>query len=130
MTVFTDAERAYLSGQRLARLATASEDGQPDVSAVGFSVDGGTIVSGGFDLTRTVRYRHLRRNPRATLVVDDLASVDPWQPRGIKVRGPADLEDDGGKPRVRIHPETIWSWGINSGAPKHFADRIEKRQVD
>jgi pyridoxamine 5'-phosphate oxidase family protein len=130
MSVFTDAERAYLSGQRLARLATASEDGEPDVSAVGFSVDGETIVSGGLDLTRTVRYRHLRRNPRATLVVDDLAGVDPWQPRGIKVRGRAYLEDDGGKPRVRIHPETIWSWGINRGAPKHFADRIEKRQVD
>jgi pyridoxamine 5'-phosphate oxidase family protein len=100
------------------------------VSAVGFSVDGETIVSGGLDLTRTVRYRHLRRNPRATLVVDDLASVDPWQPRGIKVRGRAVLEDDGGKPRIRIHPETIWSWGINEGAPKHFADRIEKREVD
>jgi pyridoxamine 5'-phosphate oxidase family protein len=130
MAVFTDAERAYFSEQRLARLATASEDGQPDVSAVGFSVDGDTIVSGGLDLTKTVRYRHLLRNPRATLVVDDLASVEPWQPRGIKVRGSVALEDDGGKPRIRIHPETIWSWGINEGAPKHFADRIEKRQVD
>jgi pyridoxamine 5'-phosphate oxidase family protein len=129
MAVFTEAERAYLSSQRLARLATASEDGQPDVSAVGFSVDGDTVLSGGLDLTKTVRYRHLRRNPRATLVVDDLASVDPWQPRGIKVRGRAVLEDDGGKPRIRIHPETIWSWGINEGAPKHFADRIEKRGV-
>jgi pyridoxamine 5'-phosphate oxidase family protein len=130
MAVFTDAERVYLSGQRLARLATASEDGQPDVSAVGFSVDGETIVSGGLDLTRTVRYRHLRRNPRATLVVDDVASMDPWQPRGIKVRGRAVLEDDGGKPRIRIHPVTVWSWGINEGAPKHFAGRIEKREVD
>ncbi len=129
MAVFTDAERTYLSDQRLARLATASEDGQPDVSAVGFSVEGDAIVSGGLDLTKTVRYRHLRRNPRATLVVDDLASVDPWQPRGIKVRGSAVLEDDGGKPRIRIRPETVWSWGINEGAPKHFADRIEKREV-
>ena len=129
MASFTNAERAYLSGQRLARLATASENGQPDVSAVGFSVDGDTIVSGGLDLTKTVRYRHLLRNPRATVVVDDLESADSWRPRGVKVRGRAVLEDDGGKPRIRIHPETIWSWGINEDAPKHFADRIEKRQV-
>jgi pyridoxamine 5'-phosphate oxidase family protein len=129
MGVFTEPELVYLSGQRLARLATASPNGQPDVSAVGFSVDGDAIVSGGLDLTRTVRYRHLQHNPRATLVVDDVASVDPWRPRGIKVRGAAALEDDGGKPRIRIRPETIWSWGINEGAPKHFADRIEKRQV-
>ena len=129
MAVFTDAEREYLAGQWLARLATASADGQPDVSAVGFSVDGDTIVSGGLDLTKTVRYRHLQSNPRASLVVDDLASVEPWRPRGVKVRGRATLEDDGGKPRIRIKPDTVWSWGINEGAPRHFAGRIEKRRV-
>jgi pyridoxamine 5'-phosphate oxidase family protein len=128
MAVFTDAELEYLAGQRLARLATASEDGQPDVSAVGFSIDGDTVVSGGLDLTKTVRYRHLRANPRATVVVDDLATVDPWQPRGVKVRGRAMLEDDGGKPRIRIVPDTVWSWGLNEGAPKRFAG-IEKRRI-
>ncbi len=128
MAVFTNAELEYLAGQRLARLATASPDGQPDVSAVGFSVDGDTVVSGGLDLTKTVRYRHLQANPRATVVVDDMASVDPWQPRGVKVRGRATLEDDGGKPRIRIVPDTVWSWGLNEGAPKRFAG-IEKRRV-
>ena len=128
MAVFTDADLGYLASQRLARLATASEDGQPDVSAVGFSVDGDTIVSGGLDLTKTVRYRHVLGNPRATLVVDDLASVDPWRPRGVKVRGRATLEDDGGRPRLRIAPDTVWSWGINEDAPKRFAG-IEKRRV-
>jgi hypothetical protein len=29
---------------------------------------------------------------------------------------------------VRIHPEVIWSWGINEDAPKHFAT-IERREV-
>ena len=129
MGVFTEAERDYLAGQRLARLATASPDGEPDVSAVGFSVEGDTIVSGGLDITKTVRYRHLRANPRATLVVDDLMSVDPWTPRGIKVRGPASLEDDGERLRIRITPVTVWSWGLNKGAKTHFAGRIEKRNV-
>jgi pyridoxamine 5'-phosphate oxidase family protein len=129
MGVFTQAERDYLANQRLARLATASSDGEPDVSAVGFKVDGDTIVSGGLDLTKTVRYRHLRHNPRATLVVDDLVSVDPFKPRGIKVRGRATVEDEGGALRIRIVPETVWSWGLNVGAKTHFAT-IEKRTVE
>jgi pyridoxamine 5'-phosphate oxidase family protein len=129
MTSFTDAEREYLAGQQLARLATASPDGTPDVSAVRFLLDGDSIISRGLDLTKTVRYRHLLVNPQATLVVDDLASLDPWKPRGIKVRGPAVIEDDDGKPRIRIRPETIWSWGINEGAPKRFAS-IERRHLD
>jgi pyridoxamine 5'-phosphate oxidase family protein len=129
MGVFTPAEVEYLSGQRLARLATASRDGQPDVSAVGFGLDGDDIVSGGLDLTKTVRFRHLKTNPQATIVIDDLASTDPWKPRGVKVRGHATVEDEGGTLRIRISPTTVWSWNINEAAPKHFAGAIEKRQV-
>jgi len=128
MSVFTDPELEYLHSQRLARLATASASGQPDVSAVGFGVDGDTIVSGGLDLTKTVRYRHLNENPRATVVIDDLASVDPWTPRGVKVRGAAAIEEDGAGLRIRIRPEVIWSWGINPDSEKHFAS-IERRTV-
>lgn len=81
MGVFTEREVGYLHSQRLARLATASTKGEPDVSAVGFGLDGDSIVSGGIDLTKTVRLRHLRENPRATIVIDDLASTDP----GVRV---------------------------------------------
>ena len=128
MSAFTPAEIEYLSGQRLARIATASADGQPDVAVAGFGVDGDDIVSGGLDLTKTIRFRNLTTNPRATIVIDDLASTDPWKPRGIKVRGPAQLEDDDGSLRIRIHPATIWSWGINEGAETRFAG-VEKRRV-
>jgi pyridoxamine 5'-phosphate oxidase family protein len=128
MAAFTDAELEYLAGQRLARLATSSAAGQADVSPVGFSVDGDTVVSGGIDITKTVRYRHLLENPRAAIVIDDLASVDPWRPRGVKVRGEATIEDDGGRPRIRIQPAVVWSWGINAGAPARFAG-IERRVV-
>ena len=128
MSAFTPAEIEYLSGQRLARIATASADGQPDVAVAGFGVDGDDIVSGGLDLTKTIRFRNLTTNPRATIVIDDLASTDPWNPRGIKVRGSAQLEDDDGSLRIRIRPATIWSWGINEGAPTRFAG-VEKRRV-
>ena len=128
MGVFTDAELEYFATQRLARLATASRAGEPDVSAVGFGVEGDAIVSGGMDITKTVRYRHLGENPRATIVIDDLASVEPWRPRGIKVRGRAAIEDDNGRLRIRITPEVIWSWGLNADQEKRFAS-IERRNV-
>lgn len=128
MSVFTDAELEYLAAQRIARLATASAAGQPDVSPVGFAVDGDSITSGGMDITKTIRYRHLQANPVAALVVDDLASIDPWRPRGVKVRGAAVIEHLDGGMQIRITPETIWSWGINDGAETHFGP-IEKRQV-
>jgi pyridoxamine 5'-phosphate oxidase family protein len=124
MAVFTNTELAFLAEARLARLATASSTGAPDVAAVGFGVEGDDIVSGGLDITKTVRYRYLLENPRATIVIDDLVSVDPWQPRGIKVRGHAVVEDG----RIRITPEVIWSWGLNPNAEKHFAS-IERRDV-
>jgi pyridoxamine 5'-phosphate oxidase family protein len=130
MTVFTDAELDYLRGQALGRIATASPDGEPEVSPVGFSADAEGIVTGGLDITKTVRYRNILRTGRAAMVVDDLATVDPWAPRGVKVRGRAEiLTDDEGRASIRIHPETVWSWGINEGAETHFAGRIEKRQV-
>lgn len=129
MSAFTAAEVQYLAGQRLARLATASLAGQPDVSAVGFQLDGDDILSGGIDLTRTVRYRHLRTNPQATVVIDDLARTDPFTPRGVKVRGAAAIEDADGSLRIRITPSTVWSWGINDGAPTRFADSIERREI-
>jgi pyridoxamine 5'-phosphate oxidase family protein len=129
MAVFTDAERAFLDGQRIARLATAAFDGTPDVSAVGFQLQGDVIMSGGLDLTKTIRYRHLQANPVATIVIDDVISVDPWTPRGVKARGPAELvHGRDGSWIIRITPRTVWSWGINEGAAPRFAN-IERRTV-
>ena len=62
------------------------------------------------------------------IVIDDLASVTPWAPRGVKVRGRASVEDHDGALRIRIEAEVIWSWGINPDAEKRFAS-IERRAV-
>jgi pyridoxamine 5'-phosphate oxidase family protein len=128
MSAFTDAEIAYLRSQRLARIATASLSGAPDVAAVGFGLDGDDLVTGGFDIRKTVRYRYLLDNPRATIVIDDLATIDPWSPRGVKVRGTTLIEGPETSLRVRITPEVIWSWGINLGAETRFKG-IERRDV-
>ena len=128
MAVFTDTEVAYLHSQRMARLATASPSGQPDVAAVTFSLDGDTLVSGGFDITKTVRYGNLRTNPRAVIVIDDLLTTDPWRPRGVKVRGSAALEEHPGGLRIRIQPEVVWSWGINADGEDRVRG-VERRDV-
>ena len=127
MAAFTDPELAYLNNQPLMRFASASPKGLPDVATVGFSVDGDDIVTSGFDIAKTVRYRNIQTNPRATVVIDDLASVEPWAPRGVKVRGSVRIEDDADGQRFRITPEVIWSWGINetsNGIP-----RMERREL-
>lgn len=127
-TTYTTAERTYLTEQPLGRIATASDVGEPDVAAVTFRLDGDEIVVGGMDNPRTLKFRNVVRNGRATIVVDDLASVQPWRPRGVKVRGSARTEGEGPGAVIRITPETIWSWGLNEGAETHFGP-IEKRTV-
>ena len=46
---FSDEEVAYLRSQRLARIATVSPDGQPDVVPVGYQFDGTHFYVGGLD---------------------------------------------------------------------------------
>ena len=128
MASFTEAELAYLRSQPLMRFASASPTGRPDVAAVAFSVDGDDIVTAGFGIANTVRYRNVAANPVAAVVIDDLAAVEPWTPRGIKVRGAVRIEGDAGAQRFRISPAVIWSWGINDPAPG--IPRIERRTVE
>ena len=127
MAAFTDLELAYLNGQPLMRFATASLTGRPDVATVAFSLEGDDLVTAGFDISTTVRYRNVQDNPRAAVVIDDLAAVEPWSPRGIKVRGRVRIESDAGGERFRIAPEVIWSCGINRPAPA--IPEMERRSV-
>jgi pyridoxamine 5'-phosphate oxidase family protein len=127
MSVFTPNEIAYLRSQRLARLATAGLDGQPHVVPLSFryNADEDTIDVGGHDFTHRKKYRDVQRNPRVAIVIDDLASVDPWRPRMLEVRGDADILSTGGEaigpgfdPHIfRIRPKRIVSIGIDGDQP-------------
>lgn len=122
MSVFTAAELDYLTGQRrLARIATVGADGTPHVVPVGWSYDAGqdAIRIGGIELERTKKFRDVAGAGRAAIVIDDLASVDPWQPRGIEIRGRAEAIR-GPEASILIHPERIVSWGLES-------DRVGRR---
>jgi pyridoxamine 5'-phosphate oxidase family protein len=127
MSVFTEQELDYLASQPLMRFATASLDGKPDIAPVVFEVDGDDIVTAGFDISHTVRYRNLQKNPQATVVIDDLASMNPWSPRGIKVIGTAIIEVFEGGERFRISPRVIVSWAINDTTPG--IPKMERREV-
>ena len=71
------------------------------------------IEIGGSELERSKKFRDVARSGRAAIVIDDLASTDPWRPRGIEVRGRAEAMAMP-TPLIRIHPERIVSWGIES----------------
>ena len=120
--MFSAKEISYIESQRLARIATASEELQPDVAPVGFDFDGTCFFVGGLSLPTTLKYKNVQRNPRVSLVIDDLESTNPWRPRGIKIHGMADLTTRegyaGGGTYIRIRPKEKWSWGIEEPAIK------------
>jgi len=121
--MLSQAEVDYLKTQRLARVATASKSGRPEVSPVGFEFDGRYFWIGSHSqeiFFRTRRYRNITGgNSNVSLVVDDLASIDPWRPRGIKVAGKAEVTDHVGMfgkgKYLRITPKVTVSWGIEPG---------------
>lgn len=138
MATFSDKELEYLKGQRLGRLATVGKDGAPHVVPVGFRVaqDADAIEVGGHGLGRSKKYRDLKANRNVAIVIDDLASVNPWTPRGIEVRGTAELHDSGGTEKfgrgwdavwIRIVPARVVSWGIE--APPFTAGSSSARSV-
>jgi pyridoxamine 5'-phosphate oxidase family protein len=130
--MFTDAEVEYLIGQPLGRLATVGRDGRPHVTPVGVFWDpvSRSVVIGGHNLAASRKFRDARQRPEVALVVDDLAAVDPWTPRGIEIRGQAETHDRGGpevgrragasftfEPAwIRIRPRRILAWGIDTGS--------------
>lgn len=133
MSTFTDAELAYLSSQRLGRLATVAADGAPQNNPVGlhYNEQLETIDIYGLNLGATRKYRNVRTHAAVALVVDDLVSVDPWRVRGVEVRGQAEALEEGapamaGMSRevIRIHPQRIISWGIDPDDPGAHARDI------
>ena len=104
--------RAFLlEGTRTAKVATASKDGQPHVMPVWFVLDGEDIV---FNTGRkTVKGRHLRRDPRIALLVDD--DTPPFA--FVHVRGRVTLSED---------PDELLRVATEIGGRYMGADRAEE----
>lgn len=129
--IFSETEIEYVKSQHLTRIATASESSkegeeegsiQPDVVPVGFDFDGDYFYVGGMNLLKSTKYKNVLKNNKVALVIDDLKTVDPWDPRGLKIYGTADIVtrqggymDSTGNSNlyyIRITPKKKWSWGI------------------
>ena len=143
MSVFTEAELAYLRDPRLGRVATVGPDGQPHVTPVTFhyNEDEDAVDIGGIFFGGTKKWRDARSNPRVTLLVDDVIGP-PRRARALEIRGVAELHETGGdgiNPRFpnfapeffRLRPKRIVAWGLEdeeSGTGAGF--RMNARNVE
>ena len=116
----SDVQRKYLRSQYLGRLATVRPDGTPQNNPVGFRVDDeGRILIGGARMGGSRKFQNVKTNPAVAFVVDDLASVKPWRPRMVEIRGTAeaieDVEPFGpgySREQIRITPRRIIAMGL------------------
>ena len=107
---------AYLSTQRLGRLATVDRRGAPQNSPVGFryNADLGTIDIGGRNMGASRKFRNLAGNPRVAFVVDDIASVQPWRVRCVEIRGRAEA----------LREQIPYGPGMSAEIIRVYADRV------
>ncbi len=120
----TRAEIDYLEVQQLGRLATIQPDGSPQVKPVGFRYNPelATIDIGGFRMSASQKFRNVSRDGRAALVVDDIASTQPWRVRFLEIRGIATAV-------IRIHPRRILSFGIEEPPGEPHQTRLRARDL-
>ncbi|MGC4994518.1 PPOX class F420-dependent oxidoreductase [Nocardia salmonicida] len=128
---FSEIELAYLSTPRLARLATVTKAGRPNLVPVSFRLNADGTIDIGSPNPNAQRYRNIRVNEYVSLVVDDMTPNDPsevkpgWG-RGVEIRGVAEIltvEDVPVAPEwfcheiIRVHPRRIHSWHIDPANP-------------
>jgi len=73
-------DQKFLKESKLARLATVSPSGQPHVVPIAFEFEGEFYYFGGYNITKSLRFKNLQRNNKVGLVADDLISTMPWTP--------------------------------------------------
>lgn len=125
-SIYSEPETQYLKSQQLARIATVSSKGKPDVSPVAFKFDVSYFFVGSHSqeiFLTTRKYKNVRDgNKQIALSIDDLESVQPWKPRGIKLNGIAEIVEHNGMfgpgKNLQIIPIVSWSWGISGLQPK------------
>ena len=136
MSVFSEAEIGYLQSQRLGRIATVGSGGRPHVVPVSFryNAEHDAIDIGGHGFAGRKKYRDVQQNPWVAVVVDDVASINPWRARGIEVRGRVEIVPTGGEsigpgfdPEMfRITPTRIVSWGLESDQMQMNARSVKR----
>ena len=124
MSVFSEAEIAFLQRKTMGRLATIGSDGMPHLVPLTyrFNADEDAIDIGGIDFGNTKKWRDMLQNPHVAFLVDD---ASPAGAHAIEIRGAAEPHLIGGElinPRfpnfqpefVRVRPHRIVSWGLET----------------
>ena len=117
MSVFSEAEIAYLQSKTMCRLATIGADGRPHLIPLTyrFNAEEDAIDIGGIDFGNSKKWRDMLQNPRVAFLVDD---ASPDGAHAIEIRGDAEPHFEGGEsinPRfpnfkpefVRVRPHRI-----------------------
>ena len=145
-SIFSQKEIEYLKSQRLARIATAAasiqeeRSVQPDVVPVGYDFDGEYLYVGGMNLLKSTKFRNVLKNNKVAIVVDDLKSIEPWDPRGIRIYGIADIvtrqggymeNTDHPNPQyIRVNPKKKWSWGVEEPVFVQGKFKVKEAQAE
>src|ERR1700749_2277485 len=129
--LFKPHEIEFMKSADLARLATIQPDGTLQNNPVGFSYneDLGTLDIHGYRMSKSRKFRNVVSNSTVALVIDDIASRNPWRVRCLEIRGTAEQAEDDASDIdtaiIRITPPRISSFGIDNThtePPKLVAD--------
>jgi pyridoxamine 5'-phosphate oxidase family protein len=122
---FKPHEIEFMRQADLGRLATIQRNGTPQNSPVGFTYNEelGTIDIAGFNMSKSQKFRNIAHNDKVALVIDDIASRDPWRVRCLEIRGTAEQAtippstgpagDHLDTAIIRVRPRRIISFGID-----------------
>ena len=92
------------------------------------------------NLVKSRKFRNALQNNKVAIVVDDLKSIDPWDPRGIRIYGIADIvtrqggyleNTDHPNPQyIRVSPKKKWSWGLEEPVFIQGKFKVKKANAD
>lgn len=100
VTMSDDEIAAFLAGKRTANLVTLGASGHPHAVAMWFALIDGVLW---FETkAKAQKAVNLRRDPRATVLVEDGLTYDKL--RGVSMEGRCEIVDD---------PEALWQVGVN-----------------
>jgi pyridoxamine 5'-phosphate oxidase family protein len=116
---FKPREIEFMKAADLARLATVQPDGTLQNNPVGitYNDDLRTIDIHGYRMSKSRKFRNVATNHTVALVIDDIASRNPWRVRCLEIRGTAEQADSGDSAIdtaiIRITPRCIISFGLD-----------------
>ena len=117
---FSADERAWLSSQKLGRLATVSPDGVVGNAPVTYFLRADDAIDvGGMRMGATRKFRNVQAGSRVAFVVDIVDTSEGWHPIYLEIRGTAEALADAGLPAdgfspevIRIHPDWVKSFNL------------------